>query len=93
MPTKRGNTKTEGNIVGAARLRQIWERETKMLTDDIIKLCTEYGPDIEVTKAVHLMDEYEWNEVTVSYMGIIVGSELVPYELMRKNVEEIKMGK
>lgn len=61
-----------------------------MLTDDIIKLRAEYGPDIKATKAVHLMDEDEWNKVTVSYKGIIVGSELVPYEFMKKNVEDIK---
>lgn len=49
-----------------------------------------YGTDLTLEKAVHLHDEDEQNEWTLSYKGIVVGSELVPAALVRNNIEDLR---
>ena len=55
-------------------------------------LKREYGNDMEISGAVHLHDEDEWNEYTISYKGVIVGSELVSREFVKNYISE-KFGK
>ena len=58
-----------------------------MTTEDMIELKTEYGKDLEITKAVHLHDEDEWNKYSITYKGIIVGSELVSKEFVKDYIK------
>lgn len=61
-----------------------------MTISEMISLYAEYGPDLRISKAYHLHDEDEWNEYTISFKGIIVGSELVDADFVRKNIKEVK---
>ena len=56
---------------------------------DMVALKDEYGPDLRISKAYHLHDEDAWNEYTISFKGIIVGSELVDTDFVRKNIKEV----
>ena len=51
-------------------------------------LKAEYGDDMSISKAVHLHDEDEWNEYCIAYKDIIVGSELVSTDFVRKYIED-----
>lgn len=55
---------------------------------EMYELMKEYGNDMRVSKAIHLHDEDEWNEYTISYKGIIVGSELVNADFVRHYIED-----
>lgn len=57
-----------------------------MTPQEVLELVREYAPDLEVAGAVHLHDEDAWNKVTISYRGVIVGSELVDKEFVRKSI-------
>lgn len=59
-----------------------------MTIKEMSELKDEFGKDMEVTKAVHLHDEDEWNECVISYKGIAVGSELVSADFVRAYIKE-----
>lgn len=59
-----------------------------MTLTEMRALAQELG--LEVTKAVHLHDEDEWNEWELSHNGILVGSELVSAEFVRDYMRRIK---
>ena len=59
-----------------------------MTIKEMVELRDEYGPDMVIDEAVHLHDEYEWNKYTISYKGIIVGSELVTKEFVRDYIAQ-----
>ena len=59
-----------------------------MTIKEMVELRDEYGPDMVIEDAVHLHDEDSWNKFTISYKGIIVGSELVSKEDVRKYIAE-----
>ena len=61
-----------------------------MTNEEMIKLQNEFGSELKIENAIHLHDEYEWNKLTISYKGIIVGSELVDYEFARNNILKVK---
>lgn len=48
------------------------------------------GKAFQIERAIHLHDEDEWNEYTLTYNGIIVGSELVSKEFVESNIDAIK---
>lgn len=55
---------------------------------EMYELMKEYGNDLRVSKAIHLHDEDEWNEYTISYKGVIVGSELVSADFVRHYIAD-----
>lgn len=59
-----------------------------MTIAEMNELKAEYGKDMKITKAIHLHDEDEWNEYTISYKGIAVGSELVLADFVRNYIAE-----
>ena len=59
-----------------------------MTMDEMHLLVREYEPDLEISNAVHLHDEDEWNKLCISYKGIIVGSELVSVDFVRNYITE-----
>ena len=59
-----------------------------MTIKEMVELRDEYGPDMVIDDAVHLHDEDEWNKFTISYKGIIVGSELVTKEFVRDYIAQ-----
>ena len=61
-----------------------------MTLADMIHLYNEFSPDLRIDPAIHLHDEDSWNEYTISYKGIIVGSELVNADFVRKNIKEVQ---
>ena len=61
-----------------------------MTKSELITLKDRYGSDIEITKAIHLHNEDEWNKVCISYKGIIVGSELVSFDFVNSQIEKVK---
>ena len=42
-----------------------------------------------IARAIHLHDEDEWNEWTLYYNGINVGSELVSVKFVEDNISKI----
>ena len=52
----------------------------------MMELKEEYGSDLAFDRAVHLHDEDAWNEIEISFCGVIVGSELVRKEFVRENI-------
>lgn len=59
-----------------------------MTTQEIKKLQEEFK-ELKVEKSYWLHDETGFNysnKITLSYKGIIVGSELVDYEFVRNNI-------
>lgn len=65
-----------------------------MTKQEMELLKKEFGNKLRIEKAYHLHDEYDWNEYSITYNNIIVGSELVDYEFVRNNILiQIKGGK
>lgn len=60
-----------------------------MTLAEMIHLRNEFGSDLRIAPAVHLHNEDEWNEFEISFRGIIVGSELVDVDFVRKNIQEV----
>ena len=52
------------------------------------ELKKKYGNALDISKAVHLHDEDDWNEYTISYNGVIVGSELVSKPFVENNIKQ-----
>lgn len=61
-----------------------------MTLKEMHELKYKYGKDFRIERAIHLHDEDEWNEYTLSYRGIIVGSELVGKQFVEENIEKAK---
>jgi hypothetical protein len=61
-----------------------------MTIKEMYELTKEFGDDLSVDDAVHLHDEDGWNNFTISYKGIIVRSELVSADFVRKYIEDHK---
>lgn len=59
-----------------------------MTMEEMYLLVREYEPDLEISNAVHLHGEDEWNKFCISYKGIIVGSELVSADFVRNYISE-----
>lgn len=57
-----------------------------MTVSEMIKLKHEYGDEMRVTRAIHLHDEDEWNKYCISYRDVVVGSELVSVDFVKKNI-------
>lgn len=55
---------------------------------EMYELIKEYGDEMRVSKAIHLHDEDEWNEYEISYKGIVVGSELVSADFVRRYIAD-----
>lgn len=60
-----------------------------MNSKDMFELFADYGVGLSIDRAVHLHDEDEWNDYTISYNGTIVGSELVDASAVRQNIEQM----
>lgn len=52
------------------------------------ELKYKYGKEFRIERAIHLHDEDEWNEYTLSYKGIICGSELVSKEFVEDYISK-----
>lgn len=61
-----------------------------MRADEICMLVAYFG--IEIKEHVKLHDEYEENKFDFIYKGHIVGSELVPYIFVIKQISKIVNG-
>ena len=46
--------------------------------------------DIDVSKAIHLHGEDDWNEYEVAYCGVIVGSELTGADFIIENIRRAR---
>lgn len=57
-----------------------------MTAKEMLELKREYGPSLVIKRAVHLHDEDAWNEIEISFRGVIVGSELVNKEFVRHSI-------
>lgn len=60
-----------------------------MTVNEMVTLRDEYGEEMRISKAIHLHDEDEWNEYTISYKGVIVGSELVSADFVRDYIRKV----
>lgn len=64
-----------------------------MTIEEMHKLKYKYNADgkkhFRIERAIHLHDEDEWNEYTLTYNNIIVGSELVSVEFVEDNIAKI----
>ena len=60
-----------------------------MTVNEMATLRDEYGEEMEISKAIHLHGEDEWNEYTISYKGVIVGSELVSADFVRDYIRKV----
>ena len=54
------------------------------------RLNVAVGGGVKLRKYIKLHDEDSWNEYVITYQGIIVGSELVDYDFILKNILQIK---
>lgn len=63
-----------------------------MTLKEMHELKYENGEAFRIERAVHLHDEDDWNEYTLTYNGIIVGSELVSKAFAQKIIDAIKQG-
>lgn len=59
-----------------------------MTYSEMRELKKKYGNALAISKAVHLHDEDDWNEYTISYNGVIVGSELVSKPVVENNIKQ-----
>ena len=53
------------------------------------RLNIEFGGGVKLVKHYKLPDVDEWNNYTITYNNIIVGSELVDYDFVRQNIINI----
>ena len=60
-----------------------------MTLKEMHELKYKYGKDFRIARAIRLHDEDSWNEYSLSYKGIIVGSELVPVQFVEDNIRKI----
>ena len=60
-----------------------------MTLKEMHELKYKYGKRFCISRAIHLHDEDEWNEWTLSYDGIIVGSELVSAQFVEDNISKL----
>jgi hypothetical protein len=61
-----------------------------MTLEEMHALRRKYGRDrFKIAWAVHLHDEDEQNERTLSFDGVIVGSELVPVDFVEENIQRV----
>ena len=64
-----------------------------MTLEEMHKLKYKYNADgkkrFRIERAIHLHNEDEWNEWTLTYNGIIVGSELVSVQFVEDNIRKI----
>ncbi len=59
-----------------------------MTAEEMIELLCEYSPDMRVSHTVHDQDVYDGDcKYTLSYKGIICGSELVPALFVRDYIK------
>ena len=60
-----------------------------MTLKEMHELKYKYGKQFTVGRAVHLHDEDEWNEYTLAYNGVIVGSELVSRQFVEEQIKRL----
>lgn len=64
-----------------------------MTLKEMHELKYKYNADgkkrFRIERAIHLHGEDEWNEWTLTYNGIIVGSELVSVQFVEDNISKI----
>ena len=60
-----------------------------MTLKEMHELKYKYGKDFRISRAIHLHDEDSWNEWTLSYKGIIVGSELVSVQFVEDYISKL----
>lgn len=90
--SKKVNKSVDKDFFSWYNLGVIKKERGKYMENTIKKLREEFGNDVRFEKAIHLHDEVGYNysnEYTISYKGVIVGSELVDYDFIRENIIRI----
>lgn len=55
---------------------------------EMMELKKEYGPEMMITKSVHMHDEDEDNKYVIIFKDVIVGSELVSKSFVRQYIAD-----
>lgn len=61
----------------------------KMTIKEMEQLKKEFGKDLKIEDYVKVMDDYSYYfdiKKSISYKGIIVGSDIVEYNFVRQNI-------